>query len=102
MVAFLHRGQLRRFFRRGGNRAKGQNRSNRSPGFRGKQGRRISIDVPEHLRDGWGIWQVATSKHFRDTFVDIETLWSFDDLLDSHDVIEMLDELERRRTAPQK
>jgi hypothetical protein len=55
------------------------------------------------LKGDWSIWRVATSTHFRDSLAEIENNWSLDDLYDAHDVIDLLEELDRRRgESPRK
>ena len=99
MVDVCVGGELWIFFSHGG---RGENGSaKRSPGFGRSSGRRVVVDIPAHLKDEWTIWRVASSNKFSDSLIDIETLWSLDDLCDANDVLDVLEELERRQnTSP--
>jgi hypothetical protein len=86
----LPRGELRRFFR---TTAEGARRH-------ALDEQTVSVDVPAGL--DWEVWRVVSSPRFAVPSPDtILREWSLPQLRDAHRVLDMYDELERLRRAPQ-
>jgi hypothetical protein len=48
----------------------------------------------------WTVWRLATHPRIKDSLADIETHWSFDDVLTAHEVLDELERAEARALDP--
>ncbi len=46
--------------------------------------------MPAHI--DWFLWRIFCSPRYQSSLTEIEALWSLDDMLDAHDVLDMFDE----------
>lgn len=56
------------------------------------------MNIPEGV--DWDIYRVATHERNRSGLHEIETLWSFDDLMLMNDMLDELEEAQARAQAP--
>ena len=81
-------GELQEFFKRTGR-----------PRRAVQHGQSSTIRIPEHI--DWDIHRIAISERYKSSLIEIETLWSLDDLLDAHDILDVIEraEAEQRMQA---
>ena len=52
----------------------------------------MTVKIPPGL--DWEVWRVVSSPRINASLVEVETLWSYDDLLAAHDALDLWEEME--------
>lgn len=58
---------------------------------------KVSVDLPPG--EEWLLWRVITDKRTKDTRIQVEEEWSFEDAMVAYEVYDALDDAERRANA---
>ena len=49
----------------------------------------VTVKIPDEIN--WEVWRIVSSERYSASLVEVETLWSLDDLLDAHMVLDLLE-----------
>ena len=81
-------GELPKFFGRLTKQSRKQDRRRRDED--GESG----VEVPDHIH--WPIWRVVLNEHMAVGLIEVETQWSLNDLCDANDLLDLIEEQEKK------